>query len=226
MEGKVAADGRPGGKPGVGASVGILADDQGTRERVADVLTREGLSVTVQAGAFEAFLRACAGRPPATVVVAGEPARDGRAAAVRQLRERLPGTSVVVTSPSSSGNGARAALRAGASGYVLESRLESALGVTVLAARAGQVSVPRELRPLVEKPALTQREKQVLATVVLGFSNQEIATKLHVAETTVKSHLSSAFKKLGVRTRKEAVATILDPNEGLGAGILSISPQG
>jgi DNA-binding NarL/FixJ family response regulator len=60
----------------------------------------------------------------------------------------------------------------------------------------------------------------------MGFSNAEIARQLFVTEATVKSHLSSAFSKLGVRSRAEATARILDPEHGLGTGILSISDDG
>jgi DNA-binding NarL/FixJ family response regulator len=62
--------------------------------------------------------------------------------------------------------------------------------------------------------------------VVLGFSNGEIARKLHLAETTVKSHLSSTFRKLGVRSRSEAAALVLDGQSGLGLGVLTISDGG
>jgi DNA-binding NarL/FixJ family response regulator len=58
---------------------------------------------------------------------------------------------------------------------------------------------------------------------VIGFSNAEIASKLHLAETTVKSHLTTSFRKLGVRTRSEATLRILDPHTGLGLGILSMT---
>lgn len=58
--------------------------------------------------------------------------------------------------------------------------------------------------------------------VVLSFTNGEIAQKLYVSESTVKSHLSSAFAKLGVRSRSAAAEAILDPVNGLGTGILAI----
>ena len=57
---------------------------------------------------------------------------------------------------------------------------------------------PRLERELLQRPPLSPRERQVLAMVVLDFSNAEIAEKLVVTESNVKSHLTSAFSKLGV----------------------------
>jgi len=88
----------------------------------------------------------------------------------------------------------------------------------------GQLTVPRAVRRAIDPPAFSVREKQVLALIVLGLSNGEIAAKLWLAESTVKSHLASAFAKLGARSRSEAAALILDPEQGLGTGILAISP--
>ncbi len=112
------------------------------------------------------------------------------------------------------------------SGLVLERHSEATLALTARAVAAGQISYPAELMPTQLRTALSNREKQILAMVVMGFSNAEIATKLHVSESTVKSHLYSAFSTIGVRSRKEAVALILDPNAGFGTGILAITDSG
>ncbi len=56
----------------------------------------------------------------------------------------------------------------------------------------------------------------------MGYMNGQIAEQLFLAESTVKSHLSSAFGKLGVRSRNEAVDLILDAERGLGMGILGL----
>jgi ATP/maltotriose-dependent transcriptional regulator MalT len=68
-------------------------------------------------------------------------------------------------------------------------------------------------------------EKQNLGQMVLGMSNAEIVTKLFLAESTVKSHLSSAFTKLGVTSRNEAADLILNPTAGVGLGILTIPSE-
>lgn len=120
----------------------------------------------------------------------------------------------------------RGALTAGLSAILELDGIEERLGLAVRAACAGLVTVPRWGREAAAGPVLSVREKQILAMVVLGFTNAEIARKLFVAESTVKSHLSSAFVKLGVRSRNEATALILDQTSGIGTGILAITENG
>jgi len=120
---------------------------------------------------------------------------------------------------------ARRALDLGADGVVLAWEADSTLDATVRAVACGQVVIPRALHGL-ERPPLSARERQVLSMIVLGCSNQEIARRLHVAETTVKTHVKSAFRKLGVHSRAEACSRILDPASGLGLGILGLTPAG
>ena len=133
---------------------------------------------------------------------------------------------VIEVLPRTSARGLRRLLAAGATGIVWEDDTDVCLASAVRAVFAGQLVLPAEAATLVAKPSLSAREKQVLGLVVIGFSNADIARKLHHAETTVKSHLTSSFRKLGVRTRSEATMRILDPQTGLGLGILAVTHAG
>jgi DNA-binding NarL/FixJ family response regulator len=133
---------------------------------------------------------------------------------------------VIEVLPRTRARGMRPLLAAGAAGIVWEEEADVCLASAVRAVFAGQLVLPAEAATLVAKPSLSAREKQVLALVVIGFSNADIARKLHLAEATVKSHLTSSFRKLGVRTRSEATVRILDPQTGLGLGILAVTHAG
>lgn len=142
---------------------------------------------------------------------------------VRAARAAFPDALVIAVLLDSARHGVRTALVEGADGVVVLAEVERTLAATVEAARVGQLAVPKAVRPAMARPALSTREKQILGMVVLGFSNGEIARKLVLSESTIKSHLSSAFHKLGVRSRTEAAEMILDSNSGMGTGILAIS---
>jgi DNA-binding NarL/FixJ family response regulator len=145
-------------------------------------------------------------------------------AALDDLRERHEGPIVALLAKLPTARGARA-VNALVDGAVLAREFRRALLPTLLAVAAGQCVVPRSVRLLLERPPLSPRERQVLAMVVLDFSNAEIARKLVVTESNVKSHLTSAFSKLGVSSRSAAAELILDHESGLGPGILRISPE-
>ncbi len=145
-------------------------------------------------------------------------------ASLSELRSRHPGPLVAIVAELPSARGARA-LAARLEGSLLAAELDTALWPTLAAVAAGQCVVPRVVRQLVDRPPLSPRERQILAMVVLDFSNAQIARKLFVTESNVKNHLSSAFDKLGVKSRNAAAELILDPESGLGPGILRISPE-
>ncbi len=186
------------------------------------VLAADALVPAVRAASAEQFVDRIRGAAPQVVILGDPRAGAERAADIRLVRERLPDTVAVVVSSTPGGRGVRKALRAGATGFIFESEVEAALAITVRAAAAGQVCIPSQLLHHTGQPGLSAREKQILGMVVLGFQNQEIAAKLHLAETTVKNHLSSTFKKLDVSSRTEAAALVLDHREGLGPGILTM----
>jgi DNA-binding NarL/FixJ family response regulator len=144
--------------------------------------------------------------------------------AVRSLLQEHPGIRLIASMPHQTPRAQlRRVLRAGVAGLLVDDALDEALVATAHAVHAGQLAVPLSLRKHVAPRALSFREKQVLGLVVLGLTNREIADKLFLAESTVKTHLSSAFAKLDARNRAEAAAVIVDPHEGHGLGILSIT---
>jgi DNA-binding NarL/FixJ family response regulator len=144
---------------------------------------------------------------------------------IEALRGRFENVPVVLVGSDLPRWKVRRALLSGAAGIVFEEEIDAALGPCVRAVLAGQICVPSRNREQIEPPVLSAREKQVLGLVVMGYMNSQIAQQLFLAESTVKSHLSSAFAKLGVRSRNEAVELIIDPEHGLGTGILALGGE-
>jgi len=142
----------------------------------------------------------------------------------KMLRERQSDRKVVMLSVYDDEQYLYQALRVGASGYLLKSissddlvrQLELAhQGDTVIdpgmAARAADTAARMQRDEFWPgaRQGLTQRESEILACMVNGLSNRGIATKLVIGEETVKSHLRSIYRKLGVNDRTSVVATAL-----------------
>jgi DNA-binding NarL/FixJ family response regulator len=136
--------------------------------------------------------------------------------ALRGLRLSKTNTApVVAVSPACGPLGPRRAVRAGIHSLVLEDELDDALLPAVRAVAAGLRVLPAVTPDAVDRLVFSHREREVLRLAVQGNSNSEIAAALFLAESTVKSHLSSAYRKLGAVGRKDAASLILDPDEGL-----------
>ena len=106
---------------------------------------------------------------------------------------------------------ARAALQAGASGFVHAEKTPDQLVRALAVAAKGELVAPRELLRYVlteDVPAnlgaLSARQREILGYVVEGLSNAEIAGRLFLSESTIKQHLRTAYKLLGVSNRTEA----------------------
>ena len=186
---------------------------------IASGALRERIVGTLEAGSV-AVLNGDSTAAPDIRVIAVDLAEP---ISVKRLQARLsqsgPGP-VVVVSPDCGCLGARRAVRAGAQSLVLEDQLEGALVPAVRAVAAGLSVVPAVLRNGGDSLMFSHREREVLGLAISGHTNSEIATTLFLAESTVKSHLSSAYRKLGAGSRKDAASLLLDPDEGLGQIVL------
>jgi len=194
--------------------VEFYVEDELAARRIDSVLTADGMEVAAQAE-YDAGGESDGAEPDAVVVTYGRGVTE-RDHQIRLLRKRMPNAQLIAVIAEDSRRGVRRAIEAGADGVVFESALETVLAPTVRAALAGQTSVPAAGRHEVDRPALSGREKQVLGMVVTGMSNKAIAGELFLAESTVKCHLSSAFSKLGVRSRNEAADVILQSGNQFG----------
>jgi DNA-binding NarL/FixJ family response regulator len=185
------------------------------------------LTTTAAGGPGNSDARRAAAASPAVGVHRLPPALSVRAllAAASELVEAEPDTPTVVICRRSDLPQVRSLVAVGVRGVVLEDELDVALNPTVAAVAAGQLCVPGDDGRAVAAPVLSVREKQVVGLAAMGLSNREIGERLFVAESTVKSHLSSAFAKLGVRSRHEATDLIVNPAWGIGLGILSIDAE-
>jgi len=142
----------------------------------------------------------------------------------QQLRARDPDRKVVMLSVYDDEQYLFQAFRVGAAGYLLKSISSEELVRQLELVRGGETAIdPGMAARAVDTAArlqrdefwpgarqgLTQRESEILSFVVNGLSNRAIATKLVIGDETVKTHMSSIYRKLGVSDRTGAVATAL-----------------
>ena len=199
--------------------VAVCAEESPFRDQLTAALTAGGHAVLARSTTGEGLLASCNGRPPACVVVAADRPDRSTVGIVSLVRSKLGGVPAVLVCRRAVVADVRRALELGVDGVILQEDADEALAAVVAAVCAGQVSAPNGQRRAVRARALTTREKQILSLMVTGQTNSQIASELFLAESTVKSHLSSAFGKLGVSSRSEAAAVILDPERGRGLGI-------
>jgi DNA-binding NarL/FixJ family response regulator len=154
----------------------------------------------------------------------GAPAADQRRAALAAA-QRLAPRRVVALTDLERRSALQRLVATGIHGLVLVDEIDRSLAVTVCAVAAGQVCVTDAVRAAIAPRPLSPRERQILAIVIMGLTNGEIAQRLHIEESTVKSHLASIFDKLGVRSRAEAAELVTDPEETLGTGIVRLAGE-
>ena len=190
----------------------VIADDHPlVRDGIVAILTREGdIDVVAEAASGpEAVAMVRHHDPDVVLMDLRMPAGDG-VDAIRALRTASSTRPrVLVLTTYDTDHDIRAALAAGADGYLLKDTPRAELIRAVRELAAGRpvlsASALAALAGRVTEVALTTREADVVRELAVGGTNREAAVRLHVSETTFKTHLSRVYEKLGVSDRAAAV---------------------
>lgn len=149
------------------------------------------------------------------------PGTESVAQEVRDVRQVLPDTPVLVVGLLNDVQCARAALRAGATGFIHVGMGASQMHRALLLACEGEIVVPRDLvaqlvkeEETIDPLILTARQREILGFVAEGMTNAQVAKELFLSEYTIKQHLRAAYKLLGVHNRVEAARIFSRSQEG------------
>jgi DNA-binding NarL/FixJ family response regulator len=198
----------------------LIADDHLVwRRGLRDVLEPIFDIVAEASEGNEAVDRAIEATPDVVVMDISMPGMDG-IEAVRQIKERLPNTGVVMLSVADADEEIYEAIRAGADGYVLKDDTAESIVQAVENAASGRGYLPPGIAKRVletvsqvmsgsphgrsRSSGLTDREIEVLRYIAQGYTNKQIARQLSISERTVGNHVSSIYNKLGIFDRAHA----------------------
>lgn len=197
----------------------LMDDHEIVRRGIAQLVDAEpDLEVVGEAGTVrEAARRIDAVRPDVAVLDVRMPDGDG-IDLCRDIRSAHPEVSCLILTGYDDDQALRAAVLAGASGYVLKDVRSTALVAAIRRAAAGQTIQAPELLARAARaldpqtahethepgPSLSLREGQVLGLIAEGLTNREIGTRLGLAEKTVKNYVSALLAKLGMERRTQA----------------------
>jgi NarL family two-component system response regulator LiaR len=193
----------------------VLVDDHTMVRRglATFLMVFDDLELAGEAADGEAAIQLCAQVLPDVVLMdMVMPDMDG-VTATRAIRQQFPEVQVIALTSFKEEELVQNALQAGAIGYLLKDVSADALAQAIRAAHAGRATLSSEaaqalvhtaIQPPTPGHDLTERERAVLALMVEGLNNTQIADKLVVSPSTIKSHVSHILAKLGVASRTEA----------------------
>lgn len=178
----------------------------------------DDMELVGETGDGETAIQLCAQVSPDVILMDMVlPETDG-ATVTRAIRKQFPHVQVIALTSFKEGDLIKNALEAGAIGYLLKDVSMDELAHAIRAAHAGRATLsPEAAQSLVKvsnQPAapgldLTEREREVLGLLIEGLNNTQIAGRLTVSPSTIKSHVSNILSKLGVVSRTEAVTLAL-----------------
>jgi DNA-binding NarL/FixJ family response regulator len=201
----------------------VLASHTPTGRRIVSLLEEGGIEVLCEATRGDDLEQGLGGASVDALVLACSSSSNDAKRAIRDLKRRFLDTPLVaVVEEAGASRVSRAALDANADGVVYQGLAGKALVPSVLAVSAQHVVLPRNEYRHSVPVVLSHRERQVLRLAVDGLTNDSIASRLYLSRSTVKSHLTSAFAKLSVRSRSEAAVLLSNPDEPASRLISSI----
>jgi two-component system, NarL family, nitrate/nitrite response regulator NarL len=202
----------------------LLADDHApTRGIVREALEEQGFDVVADVDSAQSAIAAAQELRPDVCLLDIHMPGGGGIAAAAEISQLLPETPIVMLTASQDDRDLFAALRAGASGYLVKGMDPDRIGPALQSALAGEIILPKWLvKQVVEEfqppprrrlqlphratqVQLTEREAEILDLMVEGQSTEDMAKKLFVAQVTVRSHIAAVLKKLQVKDRESAV---------------------
>lgn len=200
----------------------IVDDHEVVREGLANYLRQcEGVLFVGQANNGLEGVALCQELAPHVVLMDLEMPRLDGVSATQQIKALTPAVQVVILTSFGDEGHVQEALKAGAIGYLLKNASlqemrraihDAHAGKSTLSPEAARALISAQTRPATPGYNLKPRELEVLALMVEGLTNAQIAQKLNLSISTIKFHVSAILAKLGVESRTEAVAVALQNN--------------
>jgi two-component system, NarL family, response regulator LiaR len=206
----------------------IVDDHSMVRRGLATILRiRPDLQLVGEASNGREAVDFCSDAQPDVILMDLMMPEMSGAAATAAIRKQWPEVQVIALTSFQEKDLVREALRAGAIGYLLKNVSADDLAAAIREAYAGRSTLaPEAIQALIQmEPAsriskedlatafdLTPREQEVLALVVEGLSNPDIAERLVISRSTAKAHVSNILSKMGVSSRTEIIALALQHN--------------
>jgi len=197
----------------------MLADDHRMlREGLRRSMTDQGFDVVGEARDGDEAIRLAEELMPEVILMdVTMPEVDG-VEATRQIRQQFPEIRIVMLTMHADQEVLAAAIRAGASGYLVKDCSTEEIASAVRMAASGETALSPQLAASMldevrkldqpnndEERVITRREEEVLQLIANGCSTPEVAEKLFISQKTVKNHLASIYQKLDARDRTQAV---------------------
>jgi DNA-binding NarL/FixJ family response regulator len=204
-------------------TISIVEDQREMRESLAEWLgSAPGLSCVGAHATAEEALRDIPAENPDVVLMDINLTGMSGIECVARLKERRPGTQVLMLTTYDDGDLIFDSLRAGANGYLLKNMPRQELVEAVQQVRAGgapmSLQIARKVinffhsakKPALELKSLTTREHEILKLLAKGYMYKEIADHLAISMSTVRTHVSAVYEKLHVHSRTEAAMKLVE----------------